>query len=324
LGEIMQDEKKFLIALGRISGISSRKIINLIQKKFDSAFDLIQASEEELSKFFRRRAVISRIKSLLKESDLALEETLQALEVAKEHSIHVHTYFDKEYPASLKKLDDPPLYLFIKGQILPQDENSFSIIGSRNPTLHGRLKAREIARDLAMAGYTIVSGLARGIDTEAHVGAMEEGGRTIAVLGSGIIAIYPPENSELAEDISKSGAIISESFPEERVKKWTLQKRNKLNSGLSMGSIFIEGNQKSGTQWQIKYSKKQGKVIFALQPPDPSRSPAFIPQMILKNGGVPIKGAKDIIAYCRDHHLSIKSRNKVSLIIVQNNHQQGA
>ncbi|MHA1798290.1 MAG: DNA-processing protein DprA [Candidatus Helarchaeota archaeon] len=218
------------------------------------------------------------------------------IDECRDANITVLTYFNEDYPEIFRNLKEPPQILFIKGKILPEDKNSFSIIGTRNPSHYGHKKTREIAYDLAKENYTIISGLARGIDTEAHLGALDAGGRTIAVIGSGILNIYPSENQELAEDIAKNGAIVTESLPDESVKKWTLQKRNKLNCGLSLGSIFIEGTKNSGTKWQIKFAREQNKPIFGLNPKDPNRKNSYIPLYVIDTlKGFRISSAKDVL-----------------------------
>lgn len=311
----MNNDKLLTVALGRISGISSKKLIRLVERRFLSPRNLANASENELRKFFKREKTVSQILSLNENSDDKIHQLEEALRQYKEKKVNLVTYFDEDYPEMLKQIGDPPLYLFIKGKIIPKDINSFSIIGTRNPTSYGRIKAREIARDLVDSGFTIISGLARGIDTEAHMGALEAGGRTIAVIGSGILKIYPPENSELADDIFKNGAIISESFPYESVKKFTLQKRNKLNCGLSRGSIFIEGTESSGTKWQIKYAREQKKPLFGLKPLDITRKTSYISHYIVKKlHGYSISSAADVLEQYNSIKQSNSSKNIASFI----------
>lgn len=290
------DDTVIYLALGRIPGITLRKLILLKEAGFESPKMIIEASEKELYRLLKNKELTEKIKRLCTPENREILKIKSMMELCRRKKIKVVTFFDKEYPLRLREIANPPLYLFIKGSILPQDTSAFSIIGTRNPSYFGHKKAREIARDLAQEGYTIISGLARGIDTEAHLGALDAGGRMIAVIGSGLLNIYPPENAELAEDISKFGAIITQSFPNERVKKWTLQSRNKLNCGLSLGSIFIEGTESSGTKWQLKFAIQQNKPLFGLIPENPKRKTAYIPLYIInKLKGHPISSAKEIL-----------------------------
>ncbi|MHA1403967.1 MAG: DNA-processing protein DprA [Candidatus Helarchaeota archaeon] len=293
--EMIQNQAIYM-ALSRTKGVYLKKIRSLIMKKFKTPLNLINAPPEELFPYFRDKETILKITGIKNDKNNILSRMNKIINECLDVNIGVLTYFDEDYPEMVRNLKDPPQILFIKGKILPEDKNSFSIIGTRNPSHYGHQKTREIAYDLAKENYTIISGLARGIDTEAHLGALDAGGRTIAVVGSGISNIYPPENQELVEDIAKNGAIITESLPNESVKKWTLQKRNKLNCGLSLGSIFIEGTRTSGTKWQIKFAKEQNKPIFGLNPKDPDRKNSYIPLYVINElNGYKISSAKDVL-----------------------------
>ncbi|NHI93224.1 MAG: DNA-processing protein DprA [Candidatus Lokiarchaeota archaeon] len=294
---MMKRDLALFMALSRYSEINSKKIKVLIDKKYDNIENFIAAPSEELWQFFKKKEIILKIRALSQDNHPDVSKNDYIIDICKDRKIKIITILDSDYPEMFTRLSSPPKILFVKGAILPKDMKSFSIIGTRNPTHYGHSKAREIAYDLASENFTIISGLARGIDTQAHIGALDAGGRTIAVIGSGISSIYPPENEELASDIANKGAIISESFPDERVRKWTLQKRNELNCGLSCGSIFIEGTKKSGTHWQIKFALKQNKPLFALRPKDFARDTSYIPQYIINNfKGYEIQNAQDVLA----------------------------
>jgi len=179
--------------------------------------------------------------------------------------------------------------LFIKGNIQNQDLKSYSICGTRNPTKDAVIKTREIARFFAERGFTLINGYAKGIDIQAFIGSSEKKGRYIGILASGIENIYPPENIKYVSKVIKNGAIISQRLIWDRVNRISLQMRNRFSAELSNGSIFIEGNFKSGTKWQYKFAKEAKKPVFYLEPKDWNHENSHIPKMIKDQGGVEIK-----------------------------------
>jgi len=174
------------------------------------------------------------------------------------------TLNDDLYPRILKAIYDPPPILYIKGKLQEKDSLSLSIVGSRSASAYGKDITRRFARSLTQRGFTIVSGLARGIDTAAHKGALKAGGRTLAVLGSGIDVIYPWENNTLAENIAQNGAIISEfpfGTPPEAAH---FPSRNRIISGLSLGTVIIEASFRSGSLITARLALEQGREVFAV------------------------------------------------------------
>ena len=217
------------------------------------------------------------------------------LEICEKNDIKCIGYFDKEYPSILKIMKNPPKLIFIKGEIKKEDQKAVAIIGTRNPTSYGKKMAEEIAKGLSEKGFTIISGFARGIDTIAMISALNNGGRTIGVIASGILNLYPKENQIYLDKLVNNGALISERFPLKNVTTRALQTRNKITSGLGLGNIFVEGNEYSGTKWQFKYGKEQQKPAFAVEPLDPKCEQAFIPNWIIKDkGGARISGLGDL------------------------------
>ena len=175
---------------------------------------------------------------------------------------------DEAFPEVLNDIIDPPDLLFYKGTLGRDFGRAIAIVGSRRETRYGREQAHNIARGLAENGVTVVSGLARGIDTAAHLGALAGGGRTVAVLGSGINNIYPPENKELAERITASGgAVISEFAPNAEPMAYHFPFRNRLVSGLCQGTLLIEAREKSGTLITVGHALAQGRDVVALPGP---------------------------------------------------------
>ena len=189
---------------------------------------------------------------------------------------------------------DPPLVLFQKGQYLPQDRLAVAIVGSRQCTLYGRQTAEKLARSLAMAGVTIVSGMARGIDAAAHRGALEVGGRTIAVWGTGLAETYPPEHVGLAEEISKHGALFTESPADRGPSRGIFPQRNRIISAISLGVILVEAGRTSGSLHTARHALEQGRDVFAV----PGRIDSLTSQGChdLIRDGVPlIRGADDVL-----------------------------
>ncbi|NQV85492.1 MAG: DNA-protecting protein DprA [Woeseiaceae bacterium] len=191
----------------------------------------------------------------------AIEATLLWLEDDKHHVI---VYGSDEYPEMLTQLVGAPLALFVNGDIAALHLPALAIIGSRNPTRGGLRNAIEFSRHLSRTGYTIVSGLAQGIDTAAHRGALEVGGRTIAFLGHGIDRVYPAQNYDLAHEISASGALVSEYPLGAHPDKRHFPERNRLISGLSLGTLVIEAARRSGSLITARLAAEQGREVFAL------------------------------------------------------------
>jgi len=172
--------------------------------------------------------------------------------------------WDDEYPSRLKVIEDPPVLLFIKGENSPLYDYSIALVGTRAPSEHGRRMAPRLAGELAMAGVTVVSGMALGIDSLAHEGALRAGGRTIAVLGSGIDVIYPPSNRKLYSRIVSQGAVITEYGPGIDPDQHHFPQRNRIISGLCLGVVIIEGGLKSGALITARLALEQGKELFAV------------------------------------------------------------
>ena len=186
------------------------------------------------------------------------------LEKILRQDIQVITWNDQKYPMRLKQIDQPPPVLYIKGDLLPQDEWAAAIVGTRRVTAYGRQVAGELGSFLAQHGVTVVSGLARGVDSIAHGAAVTAGGRTIAVLGSGVDQIYPPENRGLAEKIMHQGAVISDYPPGTPPDSANFPPRNRIISGLSPVTVVIEAGAESGALITATFAAEQGREVFAL------------------------------------------------------------
>ena len=201
---------------------------------------------------------------------------------------------DEGYPTNLKYIYDPPPALYIKGNIIPQDNIAIAIVGSRQASYYGLKNAQELAFELAAKGITIISGLARGVDSAAHRGALKAKGRTIAVLGSGLNMIYPVENKGLAEEISQNGAVISEFSQDTPPHRQNFPRRNRIISGLSLGVLVVEAAKRSGALITVGFALEQGREVFAL----PGKIDSFTSQGthdLIKQGAKLVESTEDII-----------------------------
>ncbi|HNO12437.1 MAG TPA: DNA-processing protein DprA, partial [bacterium] len=181
-----------------------------------------------------------------------------------ESSANLLTFSDEAYPELLKQSESAPYFLFVRGAMTAEDAHAIAIVGTRQPTAYGRAMAEKLSQELAQRGITVVSGLARGIDTAAHTAAMRCGGRTIAVLGSGVDHIYPRENDRLAIEISNRGAVISEYPMGTGPDAAHFPGRNRIISGLSLGTVVIEAGEKSGALITADYALDQNREVFAV------------------------------------------------------------
>lgn len=186
------------------------------------------------------------------------------LKLCREREVKVIVPEHEDYPAPLKNIPDPPGVLFLRGTIEPQDALAIAIVGTRHSTPYGDRQAERLAGGLARAGYTVVSGLARGIDAAAHRGAIAAGGRTLAVLGSGVLNIYPPEHIKLSDHVIAHGAVLSEVPPLAPPLAFAFPQRNRIVTGLCLGVLVIEAGESSGALISAKHAMEQGRDIFAL------------------------------------------------------------
>ncbi len=198
------------------------------------------------------------------------------------------------YPHLLGRIDDPPSVLFLRGEILPRDGMAIAIVGTRHATRYGLAQAQQLAGSLARAGFTIVSGLARGIDAAAHRGALAAGGRTLAVLGSGVLNIYPPEHKDLADEVADSGCVISESPPHFAPLSGSFPQRNRIISGLTLGTIIVEAPQRSGALITARLAMEQNREVFAVPGRVDSRASRGC-HFLIRDGAKLVQTADDVI-----------------------------
>jgi DNA processing protein len=186
------------------------------------------------------------------------------LALAERHRIGIVSQADESFPRLLREVHDPPAVLFTRGQFVPQDALAIAIVGTRHASPYGLKQAEVLAASLARAGLTIVSGLARGVDAAAHRGALAAGGRTIAVLASGLLEIYPPEHDKLAEEVAQQGVVISEAHPLAQPLAGSFPQRNRIISGLTLGTIVVEAALRSGALITARHAYEQGREVFAV------------------------------------------------------------
>ncbi len=216
-------------------------------------------------------------------------------ELIEKFQIKFISILDDNYPPLLRNIFDPPPFLFYRGSLSKDDfRRTLAIVGTRKASNYGKLMTKRIGGKLVGSGFTIVSGLAYGIDTLAHLSALESGGRTFAVMGTGVDTIYPPRNRELAERIIENGALISEFIPGKEAEKWNFPIRNRIISGISLGSLIIEGTKKSGALLTAKFAMDQNRDVFAL-PGDINREQAEGPNYLIKLGAKIVGSANDIL-----------------------------
>ncbi|MCX7817404.1 MAG: DNA-processing protein DprA [Syntrophales bacterium] len=249
---------KYLLALKKIEGLGNLSIRTLIDN-FHDPERIFNAHFEELIQVPDiGEKIASKILSF--QGWNSIDKELSLLEKL---GVNVIPYWDENYPELLKNIYDYPAFLYVKGQLMKEDI-CIAIVGSRQASAYGKFTTEKIARELALQGITIVSGMARGIDSAAHYGALSVNCRTIAVLGSGIDVIYPPENKDLYNKITEFGAVISEYPPGTPPIAAHFPARNRIISGLSYGVVVVEASDKSGSLITARFALEQGREVFAV------------------------------------------------------------
>jgi DNA processing protein len=284
------DEREAFIALNMIDHIGPVRARQLLDH-FGSAVRILQASKAELL----------RVEGIGEETAEAVVrweheiDLVRELRCIREFGCRVLMPSDPEYPELLRQIYDPPLVLYVKGQLLPRDKNAVALVGSRLTTHYGVEVARRLAYQLAHAGVTVVSGGARGIDTAAHQGALSAKGRTIAVLGTGINRVTPPENAELFQRIAAHGALVTQ-FPFDRPPdRQSFPIRNRIVAGMTLGTVVVEAGLHSGALITANFATDYGRQVFAV----PGRIDS--PQSkgchdLIKKGAKLCESAEDILS----------------------------
>ncbi|MBN1311510.1 MAG: DNA-processing protein DprA [Anaerolineae bacterium] len=250
--------KAHWVALSASARVGGKTITRLLSH-FGSLEAIFEATPEQLMCVQR---VGPQTASAI--SKISLPEIETKLKDLAARDITVLTWEDVSYPANLLHCDDAPPVLFVRGEILGRDARAVALVGTRQPSCRGIALAKQMACELGMRGWTIVSGLALGIDTASHLGALEAGARTLAVLGSGLERLYPPANVKLAERVTHSGALVAEVHPRVNVNPQHLMARNRITSGLSRAVIVVEAHTDGGSVSTARRAWQQGRAVFAV------------------------------------------------------------
>ena len=232
---------------------------NIFLSRFRDPAAIFTASRDELAAGGVNRRAVAGLTD-----PTALRDARDEIDLARRRGFTLIPYGAAAYPELLRHLPDPPLVLRVWGDLRRDDQLAVAVVGTRRATAYGRRQAARFTRALAAAGYVIVSGLARGIDGIAHTEALITGTRTVAVLGSGLLSLYPPEHRELAERIARQGAVVSEYPLTEPPQAHNFPRRNRIIAGLSLGVLVVEGGRRSGAIITAGCAAEQGRVVFAV------------------------------------------------------------
>ena len=282
-------ERNYWIAFNRIPRIG-RVRFALLEHYFGSLESAWSAGTADL----RTAGLDSRTAQLVASRRSNIDPDAETGRLA-DVGVRAITRHDDEYPPRLKEIYDPPPVLYVRGELLPEDERSVSVVDTRRPTAYGREAAYHLSHDIARAGVTIVSGLARGIDAIAHRAALEAGQRTIAVLGSGVDVIYPREHTTLATEIAGNGATISEHPLGVRPDAQNFPRRNRILSGITLGTVVVEAPEGSGALITASHALEQDREVFAVPGNIFSPSSRGANQLIKSSGAKLIWDYKDVL-----------------------------
>jgi DNA processing protein len=306
---MLSNETISLIHLNLIQGVGL-KTVQVLRDVFGTAERTLRATADELMKIDGLSPAMCDL--LIRKPVLYPIE--RELELINEYGCQVLTLYDDAYPLHLKQIDTPPLVLYIKGELTPEDSLSISLVGSRNARDYGRKVSYRLSYQLAQRGLTVVSGLAKGIDTAAHRGALEAGGRTIAVMGNGLSVIYPAMNRDLVKKIEASGALVSEFPIAVKPKPGNFPRRNRIISGLTLGTVVVEASNRSGALITARLAGEQGREVFAV-PGEIFSELSTGTHRLINNGAKLVNTVDDLLNELPQHALNqIQSPTPVSLM----------
>jgi DNA processing protein len=279
---------KYWVGFNLVKGIGPMKVRALLDH-FGDLETAWRASASDLHQVGLDRRALSSFLKAREQLNLAAE-----LDRLAEKNVRALTWNDPEYPARLLQIPDPPPVLYVRGQLTTEDEWAVAVVGTRRASAYGKTVTQRLVTDLAVNHVTIVSGLARGIDGEAHQAALDVGGRTIAVLGCGLDLIYPPEHRNLAREIVENGALVSEYPLGTRPEASNFPPRNRIISGLSLGVLVVEAGFKSGALITADFAADQGRDVFAVPGNLYARTNVGTNRLI-QDGAKLVMGAEDIL-----------------------------
>ena len=284
-----RNEYAALIQLMNVPGIGSARVRALV-KHFNSAQTAATATINALCQVPGIDRTIAESIRQNTRSDFAHRQ-LQILDRLRHALV---SFWDQSYPALLKKTPDPPVLLYCNGKFTAGDQNAVAIVGTRGPTQYGKMVAERITAELVARGITIVSGMARGIDSVVHQAAIKNGGRTLAVLGSGLDIIYPGENRALSQAIAQNGVVLSEFPFGTKPDAMNFPRRNRIISGLSLGVVVVEAGRESGAMITANCALEQGREVFAV--PGSILSPKSAgPHRLIQEGAKLVSDVEDIL-----------------------------
>lgn len=290
------NERDALLAL-HLTGVIGPRRLRSAREAFPELSEVFGASEEVLARLEDWTPACAKKVLALKEPMARVE---QELELAEKNGIRALVEGDGDFPAVFEGLYDPPFILWTVGDYREEDANAVAVIGCRKPSAYGRTAALRLSEDIARAGYTVISGLARGIDSQAHLGALRcPQGRTLAFLGSGLLNLYPPENQRLAHEIAERGALFSEYPLRSRPLALHFPQRNRLISGASKGVLVVEAKKDSGSFITVDHAIDQGRPVFAVPGPI-THSESEGAHALIQQGAKLVMGAEDIFHELQD------------------------
>jgi DNA processing protein len=300
------DERNYWLAFSYVKGIGAVRFKKLLAY-FGSLAAAWQAGRDQLLLSGLTPKVVDAVLSA--RNQLVVDNLESSL---TKRGIACLLWNDPAYPKYLAEIPQAPPVLYLLGEIEPQDDLAFAIVGTRNVTAYGRQVTKDTAECLAASGVTIVSGLARGVDAIAHQAALDAGGRTIAVLGSGVDVIYPPEHRKLAEAISHHGAILSDYPPGTKPDGINFPPRNRIISGLSRGVLVVEAGERSGALITAKFSVEQGREVFAV-PGSVLAAMSRGTNNLISQGATPMTNPKQLLEFLQVNSTLINKREAQTL-----------
>ncbi len=274
----------------------------------DAAAAVVSAFEGDGARLQSVESEIKRLKDLGFAAEFAerlsdssyFEEAKEILEYCEKNDIRIITQEDEDYPEYLKNMEFPPRILYAKGERINVNNSlCVSIVGGRNATPHGKEVARQIGHNLAKNGIIVVSGMAEGIDAEAHIGALRAGGKTVAVLAGSVDGIYPKSNTKLYYEILKNGMVISERPPKTVVQRYFYRQRNRIVVGMSKGVVIVEGELGSGTSMTAGIATESNRDVFAV-PANPLLKQAQLPNQLIDDGAIIVNKIDKVAEYYRE------------------------
>jgi DNA processing protein len=288
LGIKLSDDKRFWIGFSYVKGIGAVRFQALLDF-FGSAEAAWKAPAEALYQSGLGNKVVENF--LQTRAQISIDKIWEKMAAI---GVQVLIWEDDEYPRRLKEIAQPPPVIYLRGTLKPEDDWAVGIVGTRRMTSYGRIITEDTAHLLAANGVTVVSGLARGVDAVAHNAAVRAGGRTIAVLGSGVDRIYPPEHRKLAEQIMECGVLLSDYPPGTPPEASNFPPRNRLISGLSLAVLIVEAGVRSGALITAQFAAEQGRDVFAV-PGNINAPHSAGPNRLIRDGAIPLLDPRDML-----------------------------